>query len=415
MKQIEETSAKQSLKPFVAYLIIGLLIFFELVGGRSYFDEFLSLAAIAYLLYLAIKDELSRADSTSIFMLIVVIFIGLCSNTVSGIARTTFSALVDVIAETKILWIFFAAKYYFRGETASKFSNSLVLISKIYISIGFICSIISQFINIGMTESERYGINGFSFVFPFSFQFLAVSLLAIAVLIISKAQNRQRYYLISSISLMLATKSSPLLFGLMFLTLMFYFRRHKKLNAFVVALLFLGITVVGSYQIQTYLMNENAPRYLFFMHGAELADKYFPFGTGFATFGSDQAARNYSPLYYQFGFSHLFGLNPEDGSFLSDTFWPMALGQFGWIGFGLYVGLFVRLLMSFPHSRGTQVESKAFLYSALLSYMIHAVGSAILSSSAGVIGFIALALVNSPNMESRNSLPDDGKIINGKI
>ena len=164
MKQIEETSAKRSLKPFVAYLIIGLLIFFELVGGRSYFDEFLSLAAIAYLLYLAIKDELSRADSTSIFMLIVVIFIGLCSNTVSSIARTTFSALVDIIAETKILWIFFAAKYYFRGETASKFSSSLALISKIYISIGFICSIISQFINIGMTESERYGIHGFSFV-----------------------------------------------------------------------------------------------------------------------------------------------------------------------------------------------------------------------------------------------------------
>lgn len=40
-----------------------------------------------------------------------------------------------------------------------------------------------------------------------------------------------------------------------------------------------------------------------------------------------QAARNYSRLYYQYGFNSLFGMNTRDGSFLSDTFWPMAIGQ----------------------------------------------------------------------------------------
>lgn len=291
----------------------------------------------------------------------------------------------------------------------------LVPASKIYIVIGFICSLISQFVNIGMTESERYGLQGFSFIFPFSFQFLAVSLLAIAVLITSEAKSRQRYYVLASISLMLATKSSPLLFGLMFLVLLFYFYRYERLNIFVIALLFFGIIAVGSYQIQTYLMNVNAPRYLFFLHGAELASQHFPIGTGFATFGSDQAARSYSPLYFQFGFSHLFGLNPEDGSFLSDTFWPMALGQFGWIGFILFVGLFVRIFLSFKENRGNQAESKSFLYSALLSYMIHAVGSAILSSSGGMIGFIAMALVNSPSKESRKGTVSYGKKCHGKI
>lgn len=392
---------RRSMKTAFAWLIIGMLVFFELAGGRSYFDEILSIVAIVYLLYLALKDELSRFDSVSIFMLMVVIFFGLCSNVMSGISRSPLSVIVDVIAETKILWVYFAAKYYFRGKTAKNFSVSLISISKIYIVIGFICSAISQFVNIGMTESERYGIQGFSFIFPFSFQFLAVTLLALSTLLVSEANNRQRYYFLGSISLMLATKSAPLLFGMMFLVLLVYFYRYKKLNPFVVALLFFGVIAVGSYQIQTYLMNANAPRYLFFLHGAELANDYFPFGTGFATFGSDQAARSYSPLYYQFGFSHLFGLNPEDGSFLSDTFWPMALGQFGWFGFALFIGLFIRIFISFTRSRGIPAESKAFLYSAFLSYIIHAVGSAILSSSAGMIGFIALALVNSPLEESR--------------
>lgn len=407
--------AQRSLKVLFAILIIGTLIFFELAGGRSYFDEFLSLGAIAYLFYLALSDELSRYDSVSLFILVFVVFLGLCSNVTSGISRSISSVAIDVIAETKILWVYFAAKYYFRGKTAFSFSNTLVSVSKIYIVIGFICSAISQFVNIGMTESERYGLQGFSFIFPFSFQFLAVSLLAIAVLIASEAKNRQRYYVLASISLMLATKSSPLLFGLMFLILLFYFYRYEKLNVFVIAFLFFGIIAVGSYQIQTYLMNVNAPRYLFFLHGAELACQHFPFGTGFATFGSDQAARSYSPLYFQFGFSRLFGLNPEDGSFLSDTFWPMALGQFGWIGFFLFVSLFVRIFLSFVNSRGVKAESKAFLYSALLSYIIHAIGSAILSSSAGMIGFIAMALVNSPAGESRKSLPNNRKNSYGKI
>ena len=400
---VKKSDSRRSLKPMFACLILGVLIFFELAGGRSYFDEVLSLGAILYLLYLAVKDELSRYDSVSLFILVVVIFLGLSSNITSGVSRSITSVAIDAIAETKILWVYFAAKYFFRGKTATSFSNVLTPVSKIYIVIGFVCSFISQFVNIGMTESERYGLQGFSFIFPFSFQFLAVSLLAIAVLVTVRAKNRQRYYVLASVSLMLATKSSPLLFGLMFLILLFYFNKHEKLNIFVIAFLFFGIVAVGSYQIQTYLMNVNAPRYLFFLHGAELANQHFPFGTGFATFGSDQAARSYSPLYFQFGFSRLFGLNPEDGSFLSDTFWPMALGQFGWIGFALFIGLFARIFLSFKDNRGNKAESKAFLYSALLSYIIHAIGSAILSSSAGMIGFIAMALVNSPTGESRKS------------
>lgn len=93
----------------------------------------------------------------------------------------------------------------------------------------------------------------------------------------------------------------------------------------------------------------------------------------------------------------------------------MALGQFGWIGFALFVGLFVRIFLSFKNNRGVQAESKAFLYSALLAYIIHAVGSAILSSSAGMIGFIAMALVNSPTGESRKGLPNNRKNCHGKI
>lgn len=120
--------------------------------------------------------------------------------------------------------------------------------------------------------------------------------------------------------------------------------------------------------------------------------------TWFATFGSDQAARNYSRLYYQYGFNSLFGMNTKDGSFLSDTFWPMAIGQFGWIGSILYILIYVRIFFSFKWMN-LNSEQKAFLYAGYMQYIIHAVGSAILSAPAGMIGAIALAAVMKPANE----------------
>ena len=119
-------------------------------------------------------------------------------------------------------------------------------------------------------------------------------------------------------------------------------------------------------------MNVNAPRYLFFYYGGKTANTYFPLGSGFATFGSDQAARNYSRLYYQYGFNSLFGMNTEDGSFLSDTFWPMAIGQFGWIGSILYILIYVRIFFSFKWM-DLNLEQKALLYAGYMQYIIHAV------------------------------------------
>lgn len=85
-------------------------------------------------------------------------------------------------------------------------------------------------------------------------------------------------------------------------------------------------------------------------------------------------------------------MNQKDGSFLSDTFWAMALGQFGWIGFILYVIVYIRIFNSIKKVK-LNLEQRAFCYAAYAAQLIHAVGSAILSSSAGVISAIAIGMV----------------------
>lgn len=383
----------------ICFLILAFLTYFEMRGGRSYFDEALALVCIFYVVILLLRKKLDSSDQISVFLLIIVTVIGLISNLVSGLAYSWFSIFVDVISETKFLWTIFAFKYYITSDVYADMSIALRSFAKWFCYLAGFFGIVSQFVNLGMTENARYGIKSYNFVFPMSFQFLAVALFAIAVLSYSKEKYNNRLpYAAVCIGLILATKSSPLLFSVMFIFLLVYFKKRNQLKTRTIVFMVVIVLLLGTFQIQTYLMNENAPRYLFFYYGGKTANTYFPLGSGFATFGSDQASRNYARLYYQYGFHHLFGMNPQDGSFLSDTFWPMAIGQFGWIGSFLYILIYIRIFLSFKRLK-INSEQKAFVYAGYMQYIIHAVGSAILSASAGMIGAMALAAVMKPANE----------------
>lgn len=75
-----------------------------------------------------------------------------------------------------------------------------------------------------------------------------------------------------------------------------------------------------------------------------LAMQFFPLGTGYGTFGSNIAAEHYSPLYIALGYSGLAGGSKEQNYALSDSFWPIIIAQFGWIGLLLFAYFVVGLV-----------------------------------------------------------------------
>lgn len=100
----------------VVFTILLRLIYFEIRGGCSYFDEILCLFAIVYIILLTIQNKLTKNDGVYILLMVCVIGIGILSNLFSGISVPIFSVIVDIIAETKVLWIF-SVKYFINGET----------------------------------------------------------------------------------------------------------------------------------------------------------------------------------------------------------------------------------------------------------------------------------------------------------
>ena len=64
----------------------------------------------------------------------------------------------------------------------------------------------------------------------------------------------------------------------------------------------------------------------------EIARDHFPLGVGMGRYGSWMSRVEYSPVYREYGLNDVPGLRASNSQFATDTFWPMALGEFGVVG-----------------------------------------------------------------------------------
>ena len=63
---------------------------------------------------------------------------------------------------------------------------------------------------------------------------------------------------------------------------------------------------------------------------------YFPFGSGFASFGSYPSSENYSTLYYEYNLDKVYGLSPDMPDFIMDTYYS-TMAQYGVAGWFLFI------------------------------------------------------------------------------
>lgn len=132
--------------------------------------------------------------------------------------------------------------------------------------------------------------------------------------------------------------------------------------------------VAGLYQLFSYYiaMGIGSARAMLTLASPFCAWDHFPTGSGWATFGSAFSGEPYSPVYGQYLLRGIWGLGPgDDPSFLSDTYWPMVLGQCGFFGFAALVAALVlmtrRLLGCVKEDRGATASVIFVLLYLLIS------------------------------------------------
>lgn len=94
-------------------------------------------------------------------------------------------------------------------------------------------------------------------------------------------------------------------------------------------------TIIGFSKIKGYYFSDwPTARNIMTRDCIYIANHFFPFGSGFGTFGSSAALKNTSPLYLELNYPQFLeaGLNKWN-AFICDVFWQIIIAQTGWIGF----------------------------------------------------------------------------------
>lgn len=145
---------------------------------------------------------------------------------------------------------------------------------------------------------------------------------------------------------------------------------RQKLNVAVVILAVLVVVGITWDQVNYYYVEyrDISARAMLTEGSLRIARDYFPLGAGFGTFGSYQSGVHYSPLYLKYGLSNIHGLG-RDARFVSDTFWPMILGQTGFLGLAAYIYMLYWLFRKVQKIRNKDIYqylSGLFIWAYLL-------------------------------------------------
>lgn len=118
-----------------------------------------------------------------------------------------------------------------------------------------------------------------------------------------------------------------------------------KLAALTAVVLFFTWTKFNAYYVQGFQEDAEAmARPATYEVGMTIMFKdYVPFGSGLGSFGTAAAAKEYSPLYYDYGLNEIWGLTPENPNFLADAFYP-TLAEFGIVGLLFFLWFWKRRL-----------------------------------------------------------------------
>ena len=127
---------------------------------------------------------------------------------------------------------------------------------------------------------------------------------------------------------------------------------------------------------------------------------YIPFGSGLGSFGTAAAAKEYSPLYYDYKLDMVWGLTPENPMFLADAFYP-TLAEYGIVGLFFFLWFWKRRLWECNKIPNIVYYRMALM--AILALALESTADSSYLSGKGMGYFMVLALCLNSGRQQMNS------------
>lgn len=359
---------------YIFIILMYLFIFQDFLdknisGLFGYFDEVYSILFIPVYLLFKKNSKINKIDFFIILDIIIFNCVAILSSVISGL-QSFKPVIQDWIIVNKFVLSIGVSNILFKNLLNDKNKNKILTHCKV-LTVLFIFLIILDYIfNIfGEYYELRFGLKVSTLFYSHPTYLCASSIFLLSVLLMCRNEKKNEiiYYILISLCIISTLRTKAIIFVLIFwLFYVFLLLKNKKLRLKMIVVLFIVAFLLGESQFEFYFIDNESARSVLFTKSFEIANDYFPIGSGLATYGSSSSIKPYSIMYYKYGLSKYYGLTREKPSFVSDNFWPMIIGQFGYIGLICYIAFLYLLYKKIQN-----------LYSENINYYIAALSALI--------------------------------------
>lgn len=356
---------------FMFLVLFYLLLFRDYLDHQisffKYIDECIAVLAVPIFI-MNLKKNNFRVKIGRGYGIFISLFllIGLLSNVVFKYQSFIHTALPDAFLCVKFWLAVYTGRHIFSKLPLRRYANKIYLHIKAVTILYLVLACADWRWEI-FHANIRYGLRSVHLMYSHPTVFSACCMFLIMILLAIKGYiANDRFWLALLLGLMCATLRSKA-WGAAIAVVMicyFIFYRKKKFRLRTLVMFVPLMVALGWSQIEYYFfrIRNGSARYQLLDKAVKIAQDHFPLGAGFGTYGSYYSGVNYSPLYFSYGLSSVHGLREDAAYFISDSFWPMVLGQTGVFGLVFYSMSVIALFRSIQKIRNV---SLAFYASAL--------------------------------------------------
>lgn len=355
----------------------------------SYSDEIISLMMLIALIFKLPFFKIKKMDLKIVFWFVLFLLIGILSTVIFRVDTNGIAILKDVVAVSKFFIVYLYGTTLKTSKYSEKLGEHIATFSRAYIPVLLVFGIINQFFNIGMDSGYRGFIKTFAFLYSHT-TFMVASVVVLCSILVAQGIRKNRIILLMAvIVLILSMRSKAFVYIASVFILLFLFRNQrtsrkvtdrkyiltrKIRNLVIIAslcILVIAYFIVKNKVTEYLNWGLTAARPALYIVGFQIFSDYFPLGAGFGTFASSISGEYYSPLYFKYGIANVSGLQQAQGyPYISDTYWPYIIGQFGFLGsLAYFMALFkvFQNLFNMYHTNVNQLIAAFSLFAYLIS------------------------------------------------
>jgi hypothetical protein len=332
----------------------------------NYWDEAMTFMIVAIYIVKKIRRgsyKINKEGLNNYLLMLFVLVMGLVGNYLHpGIQTSSEAIWKDIVAYLKfpiLMTVLMDDSFTWYSRNRELVLKRIAIISRTTIIIAAVVATIGYIINIGVYTVEVRYINCYQFIFSHPTYLVANMVFCVSVLIMESRTRNKWYISISCVLLLLTQRFKAYAIIVIIVVLMllkdrtinklFTFKWKTKLRfKYVVpVVIVLGAVIffVFRNRFATYLSwGMTSARLVLIVVGFQIVKDFFPFGSGFGTFASFLSGRYYSGIYSMYGVSDVSGMRADQYNYISDTYWPWVIGQFGFLATIAYIRLFYSLI-----------------------------------------------------------------------